>query len=42
MLSKTGPDEIKLYVHVFHMKDGKITEFWAYAEDQNLVDEFWS
>jgi len=29
-------------VHVFHMKDGKITEFWAFAEDQNLVDEFWS
>ena len=29
-------------VHVFHMEDGKLKEFWAFAEDQSVVDEFWS
>ena len=29
-------------VHVFHMRDGKMTEFWAFAEDQAQFDEFWS
>ena len=28
-------------VHVFHMREGKMTEFWAYVEDQNAFDEFW-
>jgi hypothetical protein len=29
-------------VHVFHMSDGKMTEFWAFPEDQALFDDFWS
>jgi ketosteroid isomerase-like protein len=29
-------------IHVFHMKDGKMTEFWAYPEKQEAFDEFWS
>jgi ketosteroid isomerase-like protein len=29
-------------VHVFHMSDGKMTEFWAFPEDQRAFDEFWS
>ncbi len=29
-------------VHVFHMRDGKMTEFWAFPEDSNLFDEFWA
>lgn len=29
-------------VHVFHMRDGKMTEYWSFAEDQSLVDEFWA
>lgn len=29
-------------VHVFHMSNGKMTEFWAVAEDQAQFDEFWS
>ena len=29
-------------VHVFHMRDGKMTEFWAFSEDQAQFDEFWS
>ena len=28
-------------VHVFHMSDGKMTEFWAIPEDQSRYDEFW-
>lgn len=29
-------------VHVFHMRDGKITEFWSFPESDSDVDEFWS
>lgn len=29
-------------VHVFHMRDGQMTEFWAFPEDQGLLDDFWS
>jgi hypothetical protein len=29
-------------IHVFHMSDGKMTEFWAYPEDQTRFDEFWA
>ena len=28
-------------IHVFHMSDAKMTEFWSYPEDQNRFDEFW-
>lgn len=27
---------------VYHMKDGKVTEFWSFAEDGQATDEFWS
>jgi hypothetical protein len=29
-------------VHVLHMRDGKVTEYWSLHEDQSLVDEFWA
>jgi ketosteroid isomerase-like protein len=29
-------------VHVFHMSDGKMTEFWDFSEDQSRYDEFWA
>jgi ketosteroid isomerase-like protein len=29
-------------VHVFHLEDGKIVEFWGHAGDQYTTDEFWS
>lgn len=29
-------------VHIFHMRDGKMTEFWSFAEDQAKLDELWS
>lgn len=28
--------------HVFHLKDGKTTEFWGFGEDDRAVDEFFS
>jgi len=27
---------------VFHVRNGRIVEFWAFSEDQRLDDEFWS
>lgn len=29
-------------VNVFHLRDGKVTEFWAHPGDQYVVDDFWS
>ena len=28
--------------HVWHVRDGKATEFWGLASDMYAVDEFWS
>jgi len=28
--------------HVYHLKDGKVTEYWGVATDQRAEDEFWS
>jgi ketosteroid isomerase-like protein len=28
-------------VHVWHVKDGKATEFWGHSGDQYTDDEFW-
>src|ERR1035438_7964802 len=29
-------------VHVFHVRDGKITEAWTHHDDLYSLDEFWS
>ncbi|MDP9224564.1 MAG: nuclear transport factor 2 family protein [Actinomycetota bacterium] len=29
-------------VHVLHLRDGKVTEFWDAHPDQYTVDDFWS
>ena len=29
-------------VHVFHMRDGKMTEFWTVGMDQSALDDFWA
>ena len=29
-------------VDVFHLRDGKITEFWSFSEDTRATDEYWS
>nr|NIO30484.1 hypothetical protein [Gemmatimonadota bacterium] len=31
-----------LEIDVYHVRDGKVTEFWSFAEDQRVTDEFWS
>jgi uncharacterized protein len=28
-------------VHVLHLSDGKVTEFWGHPGDQYATDEFW-
>jgi ketosteroid isomerase-like protein len=28
--------------HVFHLRDGQVTEFWDAQTDQYAADEFWS
>ena len=28
--------------HVFHIRDGKVTEFWDAQVDQYAADEFWA
>jgi uncharacterized protein len=30
------------FINVAQIRDGRITEFWTYPEDQYAVDEFWS
>ncbi|MDQ1685250.1 MAG: uncharacterized protein QOC82_1987 [Frankiaceae bacterium] len=35
--SFTGPD-----VHTFHLRDGKVVEFWDSPVDQYASDEFWA
>ena len=29
-------------IHVFHVRDGKVTEAWTHHADLYAVDEFWS
>jgi ketosteroid isomerase-like protein len=36
---RNGKVEDQNVVHVFHVKDGKVTEFWAMSEDQAAADE---
>ena len=42
----TGSREEKrldaLNAEVYHMRNGKITEWWSFSEDQRQDDEFWS
>jgi len=46
LLHATGERNSKRYdareVDVFHVRDGKIAEFWSFSEDTRLTDEFWS
>jgi uncharacterized protein len=29
-------------VHVFDLRDGKVTEFWTFGQDTQKFDDFWS
>ena len=46
LLRATGSRGEKRYealeMDVYHIRDGEVTEFWSFAEDQHLTDEFWS
>jgi ketosteroid isomerase-like protein len=46
LLRATGSRGNKRYdsleIDVFHISDGKVTEFWSFAEDQRVSDEFWA
>ena len=46
LLRATGTRGAKRYealeMDVYHISDGKVTEFWSFSEDQRLTDEFWS
>ncbi len=40
--SRNGRTYRALEVDVFHIRGGKVAEFWSFSEDQRLTDEFWS
>ena len=46
LLRATGTREGKRYdgleIDVFHIRGGRVTEFWSFSEDQRVTDEFWS
>jgi hypothetical protein len=46
LLRATGHRKGKQYdaleIDTFHIKDGKVTEFWSFSEDQRMTDEYWS
>ena len=29
-------------VDIYHIRNGKVTEWWSFTDDQRLDDEFWS
>ncbi len=40
--SRQGRQLSSLDTDVYHISNRKVTEFWSFAEDQRLTDEFWS
>jgi ketosteroid isomerase-like protein len=40
--SRQGKQLDSLGVHVYHVRDGKITEAWSVMQDQRRYDDFWS
>jgi ketosteroid isomerase-like protein len=46
LLRATGSRGEKHYdspeVDIYQIRNGKVAEFWSYAEDQRVTDEFWS
>jgi ketosteroid isomerase-like protein len=40
--SRAGRDFTGKDVHTFHIRDGKVVEFWDSPLDQYAIDEFWS
>lgn len=40
--SRQGKQLNLLGADVFHVRNGKVAEFWSFSEDQRIDDEFWS
>lgn len=40
--SRKGQSVTGRAVQIFHMKNGKLTEFWAFNEDQASADRLWA
>jgi ketosteroid isomerase-like protein len=40
--TRKGKRYNSLEVDVYHIREGKVTEFWSFAEDQRVTDEFLS
>jgi hypothetical protein len=40
--SREGKQLNSLDTDVYHVSGGKVTEFWSFAENQRVTDEFWS
>ena len=41
-VSRDGNSADLRAVHIMHVADGKITEFWNFQEDQAATDAFWA
>ncbi|GAC1609270.1 MAG: hypothetical protein NVS3B26_09680 [Mycobacteriales bacterium] len=41
LVTGTIRDHVRPVVHVFHVDDGKITEFWDAYPDAATEDQFW-
>ena len=40
--SRAGKQYDALEIDIFHTKDGKVTEFWSFSQDQQMTDEYWA
>ncbi len=40
--SRQGKQINVLESAIYHVRNGKVTEFWSFSQDQRLNEEFWS
>lgn len=40
--TRKGRQYDSMEVDVFHIRDGRIAEFWSFAEDRRTTDEYWA
>ncbi len=40
--TRRGKHQDSLEIDIHHIRNGKVTEFWSFSEDQRVTDEFWS
>ena len=40
--TRKGRQYDSMEVDVFHIRDGRIAEFWSFTEDQRTTDEYWA